>query len=171
MREGEGVHKQLAWRRLTAWLIDWLCILILPALLVPVGLLLRNADLPAWGLNLGALVVLIVPVTLWLAWCESSERQATPGKRVRDLQVVGPNGRITFSRAVLRNALKVAVPWELGHTVAYGFANGSDGAWLIILTVLVYAVLIAWSASLFFQRTLYDVLSGTRVVSSTSPAP
>jgi uncharacterized RDD family membrane protein YckC len=166
MKDGERVHKQLAWSRIVAWLIDWLCILILPALLVPVGLLLRNADLPVWSLNAGAFVVLIVPVTCWLAWCESGERQATPGKRVRNLQVVGANGRITFRRALLRNTLKVAVPWELGHTVAYGFASGSDGAWLIVVTIVVYAVLIAWFVSLFFQRSPYDVLSGTRVVRS-----
>lgn len=157
---------QLAWRRLTAWLIDWLWILILPALLVPIGFLLRNAGLPSWLLNLGAFLVLIVPVTVWLAWRESSSRQATPGKRVRGLRVVRDGERASFRRALLRNALKVALPWELGHTVAYGFASGSEGAWLIVLTVLTYVVLFAWAGSLFRPRTLYDVLSGTQVVSS-----
>jgi hypothetical protein len=42
--------RQLAWRRLTAWLVDWLCIPILPAVLVPIGLLVHSAgvDVPGW---------------------------------------------------------------------------------------------------------------------------
>jgi uncharacterized RDD family membrane protein YckC len=157
----------LTWRRLTAWWIDWLCILILPAVLVPIGLLIQHsgAEVSAWVLNLGAFLILIVPVTCWLAWCEAGVRQATPGKRVRGLKVVDGSGeRLGLGRALLRNALKVAMPWELGHTVAYGFARGDEGAWLTVLTVLVYAVLIAWFATLLRSRTLYDVLSGTRVV-------
>jgi hypothetical protein len=93
--------RQLAWRRLTAWLVDWLCILILPAVLVPIGLPVHSAgvDVPGWVLNLGAFLILIVPVTCWL-------------------------------------------------------------------TILTYAVLLAWLWSILLPRTLYDVLSGTQVVSA-----
>lgn len=161
--------RQLAWRRLTAWLIDWLCILILPAVLVPIGLLVRSAgvDVPGWVLNLGAFLILIVPVTCWLAWCESGQHQATPGKRLRGLKVVDRSGgRATFRRTLLRNAFKIALPWELGHTVAYGFAVSSEGAWLTVLTILTYAVLLAWLWSILLPRTPYDVLSGTLVISA-----
>ena len=80
--------RQLAWRRLTAWLVDSLCILILPAVLVPIGLLVHSAgvDVPGWVLNLGAFLILIVPVTCWLTWCESGTRSPTgsrPAPRAR----------------------------------------------------------------------------------------
>ena len=89
MRKGGRMRtRQLAWRRLTAWLVDWLCILILPAVLVPIGLLVHSAgvDVPGWVLNLGAFLILIVPVTCWLAWCESGTRSPTgsrPAPRAR----------------------------------------------------------------------------------------
>jgi len=156
---------RMAWLRIAAWAVDWLCILIWAAVLVPVGLLVRGLDLPVWALNLGSFVLLVLPATLWLAWRESA-RGATPGKRLRGLVVVTARGGgpVSFARALGRNALKIAVPWELGHTVAYGFATQPDpAAWLIAVSILLYAVLLVWLGSLFFPVSPYDALAGTRV--------
>jgi len=162
---------QLAWPRITAWLVDWLCILIWALALVPVGLLVRGHDLPVWALNVGAFLVLIFPVTLWLAWRESA-RGATPGKRLRGLLVVSAQsgGSASFGRTLTRNVLKLTVPWELGHTVAYGFATQSDpGVWLIAVSIILYAVVLVWLASLFRRISPYDAIAGTRVERRSGP--
>ena len=76
-------------------------------------------------------------------------------------------GRITLRRALLRNALKVALPWELGHTVAFTLAtsNGIVPAWIIPVTALTYALPIVYIVTLFVGdgRTLYDRITGTVV--------
>jgi uncharacterized RDD family membrane protein YckC len=170
---------RLPGRRITAWLIDWLCILVVPVGLIPVGLLALNAgvDVPPSMLNAGAFGLVIVPATLWAAWRESSPRGATPGKRFRRLRVVdsATGEGVTFGRGLIRNTAKIAVPWELGHTAAFGFANasvagqgGTDsvGTWLWAVTAAAYAIVIVDVAALFVGsgRTPYDRLSRTRVV-------
>ncbi|MFJ2033246.1 RDD family protein [Streptosporangium sp. NPDC087985] len=165
--------RTLAWRRITAWLIDWLWILILPVLLVPIGVTLYATGfrLPTWGWNLVSFLILVMPVTLWAAWRESGRFQATPGKRVRGLMVVDARSGqpVGFGRALLRNTVKIAIPWELGHTVAFHFATGAGEqppGYLVVLTVLTYALMFGWAGSLFLPsgRTPYDRLSGARVI-------
>lgn len=162
-----------AWPRIGAWLIDWLWILLGLAALVPLGLVLRTWE---WTLGAGAwnaltFVITVLPVTLWLAWREAAPRGATPGKRRRGLRVVDDRGALVpFRRTLARNVVKVAIPWELGHTVAFGFAttevDQAPPAWLAVSGVVVYAVMGWFVASLFVgsRRTPYDRLSGTRVV-------
>ncbi len=164
--------RRLARHRILAWLNDWLLILMLPALIVPVGWLLTRMgiDLGARGANLFGFLALVGPVTLWLAWREAAPRAATPGKRRQGLRVVEaatgePAG---FGRTLLRNVLKVAVPWQLGHQVAFGFAtlgDGTIGPGLIAVSVACYAIMGVYLAGLFVGegRTAYDRLSGTRV--------
>ncbi|MFI9574844.1 RDD family protein [Microbispora rosea] len=170
-----GGTRAPAWRRIAAWLIDWLLILILPLLLVPVGVAVYSAGLrlPVGLLNLISFLLLIAPVTLWCASRESGRFQATPGKRARGLIVVDAHsGRpIGFGPALLRNTAKIALPWELGHTVAYGFAAAgrNPSASLMVLTIVVYVIMFAWLGALFLPstRTPYDLLGGTRVVSGS----
>lgn len=166
-------------RRILAWLVDWLWILLGLAGLLVVSLLLRSWEweLSAVGWNILTFFVTVVPVTLWLAWREAAPRGATPGKRRLGLQVVdaGDGTLVPFGRSLVRNLAKVAVPWELGHTVAFGFATLEAGVpgWLTALTVLIYALMIWYVASLFIGSgvTPYDRLARTRVVAgSTGPA-
>lgn len=171
--------RPLPGRRLLAWLIDWLWILILPVALVPVGWLLGRlgVQFTAAGANLFGFFALVLPVTLWLAWREAAPRSATPGKRARGLRVVtaASDAPIGFGRALLRNLLKVAIPWQLGHTVAFGFAtlgNASVGAGLVVASVACYGLMIAYVLGLFIGdgRTLYDRWSGTMVVTERESA-
>ncbi|MEV0802361.1 RDD family protein [Kribbella sp. NPDC050281] len=166
-------RSRLAWLRITAWLVDWLCILVLALALVPIGLAVRGLELPVWALNLGSFLLLVLPATLWLAWRESA-RGATPGKRLRGLMVVSvrTGRRVSFGRALARNVLKVTVPWELGHTVAYGFATEAEpGGWLIVVSIVLYAVVLVWIAGLFARVSPYDAMAGTRVtLTSNHPA-
>ena len=159
--------------RIVAWLLDWLIILLWVGIIAAIGSLVYNqthtALTPGLGNVLG-FVTLIAPVTLALAWRESSARQATPGKRLRRLRVVRSvsRDRVRFGRALARNVLKIALPWELGHIVVFAIV-GSDGTafdWIIALAAVAYALPIVYVVTLFIGdgRTAYDRATGTEVV-------
>ena len=167
-----AVHK-LAWRRLAAWAVDWLIISAYAVSLVPLGLLLvdRAVRLPSLGWNAAAFVVLIVPATVWLAAWESSRSAATPGKRLLGLRVrVAREGDVGRRRAAVRNALKVALPWELGHTAAFLLADPEASGVTVLIgmasAVLACALAAGYVVSLFIGtgRTPYDRAAATRVV-------
>jgi hypothetical protein len=167
--------------RLRAWLIDVLCISGWVALLAVVGATLYfTGVLGSLSANVGnaaSFLVLILPVTVVLSWLESSSREATIGKRARRLRVVdaGTKSRVSFFRALLRNALKIAVPWELGHTVAYGLIGTVPGVpipgWLVAATVAAYILPTVFVGTLFVGpgRTPYDWLSRTIVIRWDDP--
>lgn len=162
---------RLGLRRVAAWLVDWAVMLGWIGVLTVLGLLL---DTPSWALSQPAWDVLIavatvVPITLWLAWWES--RGATPGKRVLRLGVRSLDGHPPgLGRALLRNTLKVAVPWQLGHLVAARFitapADAAVPASTLVMSVAVYALMAVYLAGVFLGpgRPLYDVLAATEVV-------
>lgn len=165
----------LAWRRTAAWAVDWLIISVYAAALVPVGLLLvdRSVRLPSLGWNAVSFVVLIVPATVWLAAWEGGRSAATPGKHLLGLRVrVAREGDVGWRRAAVRNALKVALPWELGHTAAFLLADPkASGATVLVgmaSAVIACALAAGYVASLFIGtgRTPYDYAAASYVVRS-----
>ncbi|HEV8569429.1 MAG TPA: RDD family protein [Actinoplanes sp.] len=103
--------RALATRRIAAWAVDWLIISAYAVALVPLGILLvgRDVRLPQFAWNALAFTLLILPATGWLAGWERGRRGATPGKRLLRLRTSGPGGgRLSWRRALARNALKVA---------------------------------------------------------------
>ncbi|MEI5582321.1 MULTISPECIES: RDD family protein [unclassified Agromyces] len=170
-RAGAG----LAARRLLAWLVDWLCILGWVALTAAIGVPLDLAGVlaPAGYATLNVIggVVVVLPVVLAAGWAESRPSGATPGKRVLRLQVDAVGGPPSFRVALLRNIVKIGVPWLLGHAAVFAIVASSGtggpvpvGVWL--LTGAAYLMPIAWIVSLFVGggRTPYDRICGTRVV-------
>lgn len=153
-------------RRIAAFLVDWLLIIGYAALLIPFGLMIRDrvADLPSWALNAGAFVLLIVPVTIWLAAWERGGWRATPGKRLLGLRVGTEAGdALGWRRSLVRNALKLALPWELGHTGVYAFASGADAVGSAC-TGAAYGLLLWYLMSAARTgRTPYDRTSGSQV--------
>jgi uncharacterized RDD family membrane protein YckC len=165
----------MTFRRVAAFLIDWLCIIAYAVVLVPFGVALTRAgiDLSPWVLNAGAFLILIVPATVWLAGWERGGRGATPGKRLLKLRVIGrrPDASLGWSRSLARSALKLALPWELGHTSGYAFASGADAAG-IVCSLLAYGLLFVYLGFSFVGtgRTPYDLITDSRVV-DTRNAP
>lgn len=167
---------RLAWRRLTAWIIDWLVILAWVAVTAAVGVPLYAAGVTAAlgvvALNVVSAVVVVLPVVAGLAWAEAGRRHASVGKRVRRLRVVDARTGegVTLGRALLRNALKVGLPWTIGHVAVIALVTGSaDGTvaptgWVV--TALAYVLPLIYVISLFVGdgRTPYDRIAGTRVV-------
>ena len=172
---------RLAGRRIAAWLIDWGCILVWVAATAAIGVpLFLGGVITAMNdlaLNVIGAVVVIIPVVLAAAWCESRRSGATPGKRVMGLVVRAGTDRPAFRLALLRNTLKLGVPWLIGHAAVFAIVSSSGagdavpaGVW--VLTGLAYLIPIVWVASLFVGqgRTPYDRICGTEVVRRTAGA-
>jgi uncharacterized RDD family membrane protein YckC len=172
---------RLGLRRVTAWLIDWACILgwVLVTLAVGLPLYLTGVthESNAVELNIMAALIMVVPVAVAAAILESRPGGATPGKRVLRLRVRNHGDAVGFARALGRNGLKIALPWLLGHAAVYAIVltargDGSTPAWVWILTGAAYVLPIAYIVSLFVGRgrTLYDRLTGTEVVRAPAGA-
>lgn len=164
----------LAFNRLLAWLIDWLCILGWVAVTAAVGVPLYLTGVIHIAnqvvLNVVAALVMIVPVTVGTALLESGPNAASVGKRARGLAVVtaGTGSPLPFSRSLVRAGLKIMLPWLLGHAAVYGIVGaggGSPPTWVWVVTVGAYVLPAVWIASLFVGsgRTPYDVAARTVV--------
>ena len=159
--------------RLLAGLVDlglvlaW--VLLVAAVGVPLYLTGRTSALGPLALNLVALALLVLPVTVALTAMECGRYEATPGKLKFGLRVRrDPTGeRISWGRSLLRNLLKLGVPWSLGHLAAIALAAGG-GIDAQIGAILSMAVPIAYLVTLLTGdgRTIYDHLAGTMVIST-----
>jgi uncharacterized RDD family membrane protein YckC len=154
-----------------AALLDLLLVLAWVTVLAAIGALLWTVGAagaldPVAG-NVVGFVTLVAPVTVVAARLESG--RGTPGKRARRLRVVGVDGSAPgFGRALLRNALKIALPWELGHTVVFALfgTTTAPGAGVVVLIAATYVLPLAYLATLVIppRRALYDRIAGTAVV-------
>lgn len=173
-------------QRILAGLLDWVCILgwLAVAALIGVPLHLGGVRFGPLGLNVVAMLVGVVPVTVAMSLFEAGRRGGTPGKRWRRLRVVrwsprpstssghlpadrlSAQRRIGVGQSLLRNVAKIGVPWTLGHVVAIALVGGLTSAWVWVLTVIVYALVIGYLVTLFVgdHRTPYDRLAATTVV-------
>lgn len=163
---------RLAGRRLAAWGVDWLTVSLYAGALVPLGLLLvrRSVALSPLGWNALSFAVLVLPVTLWLAAWEAGAGGATPGKRLLGLRVRTLHGDgLPWRRALARNAVKVMLPWELGHTAAFLLADSGAGVAATVTGMVAGCAACAlgagYVAALFIGagRPPYDRAAGSRV--------
>lgn len=158
-------------RRLLAGAVDlglllaWAVLVGLVAWALQSAGMLRGVGL--LGLNLVGIAAVVLPATILLTALEAGRYEATPGKLTFGLRVRRePDGaRISWGRSLLRNLLKLGLPWTLVHlaTITASVAGGVV-AW--IGAVLCVAVPLAYVASLLTGdgRTLYDHLAGTMVI-------
>ena len=112
--------KQLIWRRVAAYLVDY-AILFTALISVQAGIVALGRGFPyrllqwGWQIELWVLLSISLPSWLYFSLTESSARQATLGKRLLGLQVMTVNGeRLTFWQALLRTLIKL-IPWEFTH--------------------------------------------------------
>jgi uncharacterized RDD family membrane protein YckC len=167
--------------RTAAFLFDYLIIVAYIIVLIIVSVLLGSGPLrqqfqglfanPNSG-EITAFVVLVLPVILYFALCESSSWQATWGKRKMGLRVINAQGeRLSFGRSFVRSLIKF-LPWELAHASIWripGWPLNPQtpppiiSAGLILVWVIVGAYLISMLMSKKHQ-TLYDMVAGSYVV-------
>ncbi len=160
-------------RRIAAYLVD---VLLVFAVIsgIQYGLWRLTGGFPfdrlQTGLQLELWVLLSVSLPTWLyfAVSESSDRQATFGKRLFRLRVTGlADEPIGFIRALVRTIIKL-IPWELAHftvLVPVPWWSDPDPAPRLSL-IVVYILLGLYLIPMFFtwqQRSVHDFLAGTVV--------
>ncbi|UQN29969.1 hypothetical protein [Brachybacterium kimchii] len=174
-------------RRARAYARDCVGYLVLPAAMLPIGIPLATHIGDAGTARAVALVSSAIPpvlAALWAARAESGPRASTWGKRREGLRVemlpgrpegarsggAGPDkSRVPFSRACVRNLVKIAIPWQLGHVVAVGAVYGdfdTGAAGTMVATVLLYGVVIVLVGTVMLGSgcEIHDRIAATRVV-------
>lgn len=139
------------------------------AAMVPFGL----ASNAVWGppprpVILALSVIPPAVATVWAARAESGGRHATWGKRRLGILVEGTAQPLDAGRALLRNAVKILLPWQLGHVVTLGAVYGDFDTMrpgTIIATALLYPLMAVFAVMLLRRggRGPHDLLAGTRV--------
>jgi uncharacterized RDD family membrane protein YckC len=164
-------ERAIAVRRLFAFAVDWLVMLLWGGLLFGSVMIATSGHPPRpdnpWTAQAIGLLTMTLPVTLYFAFCESSALQASLGKRALGLVVTGDTGeRLAFASALRRNAIKF-VPWELGHTVAQQAVFSGEGgfpAWLWGPALAALAGPVWWLVSIIATgRSPYDRWASARV--------
>jgi uncharacterized RDD family membrane protein YckC len=160
-------------RRLLAFAIDFLSIATYILVLGVIGtstmhLTTEFVGLTSpWTMDLLAFVVLVLPVILYFALQEGSQRQATWGKRRVGIKVVNARGqKLSWLQALIRSAIKF-LPWQLAHTCVIQIWSGQTSSWLIIGAVLAQGLVVINVLSILVtrdHRALYDWLSGAYVI-------
>ena len=174
-----GMAVASPWRRVAAWMLDYLVILayliVLTAAsfvtqLTPAAPVFRSALTKPITAELVGFLTLTGPVILYFAITEASAWQATLGKRALRIVVVGPGGtRLPFGRAIVREAVRF-LPWEMAHALIWPLALPPHLEPLSVTIggfAVVYLLLIVYLVSLFVgseHRTVYDRLAGSRVL-------
>lgn len=157
-------------RRLQALLIDYgLILLYLIALALVFSLIygLVIGQIPLFNhatSHLISFLTTVLPVVLVLAWLESHEGQASPGKKRMKLKVNYQEK--SYFKAVLRNAVKF-LPWQVGHTgVIAAIYNDYSVAWFMLANsaVLLALILLAMVVYRSDHRHLGDMLAKARIV-------
>ncbi len=119
--------------------------------------------------NVIGFVTLIVPITVTAAGFEGSARHATPGKRALRLTVErSVGGGAGFVRSLVRNGIKYALPWELGHTAVFALfgSTAAPPLWVTIVLVAAYAIpIVSLVLLLATGRALHDRVARTAVAS------
>lgn len=158
----------LVLRRLLAFAIDYLIILVYAGILAGITLLITDPKpLHPVKAQLLGFFTLTLPVFLYSFLLERSARRATIGKRVMKLSVQFN----TVTDVVQRNFLKY-LPWEIAHTgvhwlMFYSWGELEIPLWVWIITYLAQILALVYFISLFKAKgtnTLYDFLAGTRLV-------
>lgn len=175
---GRRAHP-LAVRRARAYALDAVGYLGVAAATVPLGMLVRTVGgEPSRAVVLALSAIPPLVATVWAARAESSTRGATWGKRRLGLRVVADedSARLPFGQALVRNAAKIGVPWQLGHTVAVGAAfGGFDEAdpLTIAATAVTYPLLAVMigTVTLGSGRGIHDRLAQAHVTTVVGPPP
>lgn len=166
------VSQRHPWRRLAAGVIDALCIGAWVAVVAATGIAFyvlsgANGRLGSEVQeNLLAFGITIAPVTVGMTLTEM-RGGASLGKRVVGVRMSrgSDGGTPGFASLLVRNFLKLGVPWTIAHAGVFGLvdssAEGGPEAWVLILLLLAYALPVVYVISLFMfeGRTPYDRLS------------
>ncbi len=158
--------------------------LLISAYLIALGLVtivvMKNVDAEVWDSffssplrsDLVAFLVSVLPVALYFARMESSEKQASWGKTRRQLKVMNANGeRLSFGTALIRSFLKL-LPWQIAHTCLFNIPDwpmnpGTPPTWVMVGLSLVWIIVLGYALSIAARRSrqsIYDQILRIQVV-------
>jgi|JI102314A2RNA_FD_contig_51_1578006_length_1183_multi_2_in_0_out_0_1 uncharacterized RDD family membrane protein YckC len=162
----------LIFKRIFAWIIDWLIIAVYACALFGVMMTLSSMEIvtlgavhPVKGQVIGFLT-LTLPVVLYCIFTEAGSRHATFGKRIMKIEIMG--NPLTTGEIVLRNVIKF-LPWEFAHAgiLWINYINTPETPrwiWLLLIGPQVLVVIYVMSiVATKGSRSLYDMIAGTRV--------
>ncbi len=171
-------QRNLALRRLLAFLVDYGVMALFVAVISAAGFAIRSqlgvtSSAPTFQQKLLAQALVsaavMLPIMLYFAVAESSRWQATIGKRVLRLQVTDDHGgRPPLLRTLLRAVVKFS-PWELAHTGVWHVPGtpfvSEPGAFSFGIWIAALLLALWWFASIWLGdgRTPYDRIAGTVV--------
>ncbi len=174
-----GVVVASPWRRVAAWMLDYLLIgaylILLSAVSIwtqasPAASVFSAALTRPIAAELVGFLTLTAPVMLYFALTEASSWQATLGKRALRIVVVGPGGtRLTLRRAIVREVVRF-LPWEMAHALIWPLALAPHLEPLPVTIggfAIVYLLVFVYLVSLFVgsqHRTIYDRIASSRVI-------
>lgn len=161
----------MARSRITAYALDAAGYAAVAVCTVPLGLAARQMG---WGKSRSSLLWLsTTPVAIAVALATVAESQgATWGKQVFGLRVERVDGgQLSVGQALLRNVVKVAIPWQLGHVTAVSGAYGGferPDPRVVAAAVATYSMVTAGLVGVLSNSgvTFYDLLSRSHVVPS-----
>jgi hypothetical protein len=169
-------ERRVAMRRLWAFAIDWLVVVLWGGVLFGAVMLATGGHPPRpanpWTAQGVGFLTMTLPVTLYFALCESSAMRGSLGKRILGLAVSRETGgRLPFGSALLRNCVKF-IPWELGHTVAQQAVFSGDSGlpnWVWGPMIVAFGGPVWWLIAMVTTgRTPYDRLVSARVALRSS---
>lgn len=173
----DGLVRAQMWRRIQAFMFDYLLILGYLAVLATAGLLLTLGPMGSewsalvstpWRMDLLAFFTTVLPVIAYFTWSERSADGATWGKKRVGLRVVGLDGRrLGWGRALARSVAKF-LPWQMAHTaLLHTIASADPPAWTVWVLGAMWVLVAAYLVGLTQfggGRTIYDRLSASQVV-------
>jgi uncharacterized RDD family membrane protein YckC len=153
-----------------ATLIDLVCMLPWIGVVAAAGAVLFSSGLTS-GVsdvagNFVGFFTLIVPITIAAAGFDESARHATPGKRFLGLRIESESSGPGFSRSLVRNAVKYALPWELAHTAVFALVGSTSAPalWVVVVLAAAYTIpLVSLVLLIATGRPLHDRIARTWV--------
>jgi uncharacterized RDD family membrane protein YckC len=162
----------LIFKRILAFVIDLVVIVLYALVLFAIMMILSQTGIVTLGTvhpltgQLIGFCTLTLPVILYFIVFEAGQRHATLGKRILKIEVTGDE--ITAGQIILRNIIKF-LPWEFAHAgvlwINY-IKTPETPLWLWVLLIAPQIVVIVYVMSAVAtkgSRSLYDMISGTRV--------
>lgn len=170
----------LIFKRILAWIIDWVIILLYAVILGFVVTVLSEFNYvtienlhPVDGQLIG-FYSLTLPVVLYFIVLEAGKRHATVGKRLMKIEVTADHLRT--GQVIARNVVKF-LPWEFAHAgilwVNY-IQTPETPLWIWLLLFVPQVLVAIYLMSIIAtkgSRSLYDRLAGTRVRHLTGHLP
>ncbi len=169
------ISYELAFRRFIAYMLDFIFLAI--AIFVfqfglsnLIGFPSSKYLTTSWQIYTWVLLSVSLPIYLYFILLERSGRQATLGKTISRIKVESGNGSmISMRQSILRNFIKIAIPWEITH-ISVHFPKPLFNAiepniplWIYAVDIILLVYLLVFLLTKG-KMTIHDHFSNTRVL-------